>query len=95
MRKSILIVLAILCLNACGNTGQTHKTECPKTLDEVEFFYMEKGKNIIHIDKNCSKGACVYWDVDIESLGSYEGYLCGKCFPEEFIREIRERNESK
>lgn len=88
-------MLAILCLNACGNTGQTHKTESPKTLDEVEFFYLERGKNIIHIDKNCSKGACVYWDISEGDIKLYEDMFCAKCVPEEFIREIRERNESK
>lgn len=89
MRKSILIVLAILCLNACGNTGQTSKTECPKTLDEVEFFYLDLKDKLLHVDQSCTENTCRY--IEKSDLYYYSSILCSDCISPELAKEIFER----
>lgn len=92
MRKGIYIALAILCINACGNAGQTSKPKCTTTLDEVEFFYLDIKDKLIHVDQGCTENACRY--VQKAEIFRYNDILCTKCISQELAKEIFERQYS-
>ena len=84
MNRILLITIAITILASCQ---QENTTELPKTLDEVEFFYMERtAAQIYHLDPECNEN-CVY--VEKERVSPY--LICGKCISKELAREIISR----
>ena len=75
-----------LCLASCGNNNTQGKNI--KSLDEVEFFYMEYLPRgiAVHVNKDCSDNQCVY--LEKSQIKQYGDFLCSKCVSLELVKEI-------
>lgn len=80
MNRMLLLAVAIMIVSC----KQEETKDLPQTLDEVEFFYMERAEALVyHLDPECGSN-CVY----VEKDEVIESRLCGKCISRELAREI-------